>query len=198
MRAIFLAISLSALSLCALLARDDPFESPKQSEDSKSASKTDVFTNFNFKLPSTARKIKEITITYQNIDGSVDTQKFSIEKGIDWHYPISVSQLDAHIDKSPDYYSENKIIFFIKDSKLYISAKRKMLRDFILPEPFRILIDFSKEDGDVEKKLNIDDKYYKAITLIPHKDFLRVQLTLDGNYQYEVSKNDDGYILNLK
>lgn len=198
MKNLSLLIFLSIIFMSNLVARSDPFESPKQNLDSKNDQKSDVFENFNFKLPSTARKIKEIVITYQNIDGSVDVQKFSIDKSIDWHYPISISQLDAHIDKSPDFYSANKLILFIKDSKLYISTKRAMLRNFILPEPFRILLDFDKQDGDVDKTFSVNDKYYKVITLVPHQDFLRVQLTLDGNYEYSVSRNDDGFVLDLK
>ncbi|MDU7693402.1 MAG: AMIN domain-containing protein [Helicobacter sp.] len=183
-----------------LLSRDNPFQPPAAPnvDDKNSKTEQNSFENFDFKLPSTARVLRDIKITYENVDGSISEESFNINKQIDWHYPISINQKDAKITKNTDYASVNKIIFFAKDNDLYITTKRKILRDFVLPEPFRIIIDFDKDAKDVEREINLDQKFFAKIDLISHREFYRAQITLDGNYEYEIKKSEDGFLLILK
>lgn len=179
-----------------LIARENPFESlASPNTDTRINNKQDdkIFESFDFKLPSTARVLKEIKIIYQNIDGSIEEKVLNIDKNIDWHYPISLSQKDAIVSKDSDYINANQIIFFTKENQLFITTNRKMQRDFILPEPFRIIIDFEKKDGDNDDAISINQKYFSSINLIKYKDFYRAIITLDGHYQYKISKSDDGY-----
>ncbi|WP_104697883.1 MULTISPECIES: AMIN domain-containing protein [unclassified Helicobacter] len=190
------------LFCCLLLgARENPFESlSSPNTDTQLNNKRDdkIFENFDFKLPSTARILKEIKIVYQNIDGSLEEKTLNIDKNIDWHYPISLSQKDAIISKDSDYISANQIIFFTKENNLFITTNRKLQRNFILPEPFRIVIDFEKKDGDNDDSISINQKYFSSINLIKYKDFYRAIITLDGHYQYKISTSDDGYQITLQ
>ncbi|CBG39446.1 AMIN domain-containing protein [Helicobacter mustelae] len=185
------------------VARDNPFESAVDPNMDSQTSEDNIkknFESFDFKLPSTARILKSITITYQNIDGSIEQKILPIEKSVDWHYPIALTQRDAIIDKEENtqYFSTKKMIFFAKDSKLYITTKRKMLRNFILPEPFRIIIDLSKDPSDGDEVLDLKQKYFSSVTMSTHKNFFRISITLDGHYRYEITPSDDGYILSVQ
>ena len=184
-----------------LSARENPFESltsPNTDTHINEEKKSGIFESFDFKLPSTARILKEIKVIYQNIDGSVEEQLLDINKDVDWHYPISISQKDAIVTPNSDFVTIGKIIFFTKDNKLFITTNRKIERDFILPAPFRIIIDFDKQDADIDELKELNQKYFTSVNLIRHKNFYRAIITLDGHYKYEITKIDDGYQLSLQ
>ncbi len=188
-------------SLVFLVARENPFESlmsPNIDTNIDEEKKADFFESFDFKLPSTARILKEIKVIYQTIDGGIEEKVLPINRNIDWHYPLSLSQKDALIQENSDYISVSKMIFFAKDNKLFITTNRTMEISFILPEPFRIIIDFNKQDIDVDKTNILHQKYFSSINLIKHRDFYRIIITLDGHYEYQITKTDDGYQIQLQ
>lgn len=195
--------SILCFFLFILEARDNPFESsinPNMDSQENPEEIKKNFESFDFKLPSTARILKEIKIVYQNINGSIEEKTLPIDKSIDWHYPIAITQKDALINNNEDtqYFSARKIIFFAKDNKLFITTKRKIERNFILPEPFRIIIDLSKDSVDGDEILELKQKYFSSVALSSHKDFFRLAITLDGHYQYSIEQNEDGYILSVQ
>lgn len=192
---------LSVLLFSQIIARENPFEAITQpnidthiDEDIKEK----IFQDFDFKLPSTARILKSVKIVYQNIDGSIEEQELPVDKSIDWHYPLTISQKDAKINENTDYVSAEKIIFFTKDNKLYITTNRKLERDFILPEPFRIILDLEKESSDSDRNIQLNQKYFSNITLTKYNNFYRAAITLDGHYKYKIHKTDDGYQIILE
>lgn len=196
MKKIFLLLFYCTFIFC----RENPFESLSlPNVDTKITDQKDnsIFEAFDFKLPSTARILKEVKVVYQNIDGSIEEKVFKVDKNIDWHYPLSLSQKDASISKDSDFISVNKMIFFTKENKLFITTNRKMQRNFILPEPFRIIIDFDKKDGDKDTINKINQKYFSTINFIQHQNYYRAVITLDGHYKYEILKTDDGYQISL-
>ncbi|MCE3040213.1 AMIN domain-containing protein [Helicobacter anatolicus] len=195
--------SVFLLFIFILNARENPFEStinPNMDSNRDTSEIKKNFESFDFKLPSTARILKEIKVVYQNLNGGLEEKTLQIDKSIDWHYPIAITQKDAKINESEDtqYFSAKKIIFFAKDNKLYITTKRTMKRNFILPEPFRIVIDFSKDTIDADELLELKQKYFSSIFLNAHKDFFRAYITLDGRYKYSITPNDDGYVLSVQ
>lgn len=184
-----------------LFCRDNPFESatsPNTDTNIDEKKRSNFFESFDFKLPSTARVLREIKVIYQNIDGGLEEKTIKIDKNIDWHYPLSLNQKDAFIESDSDFIRISKMIFFAKDNKLFITTNRNMERDFILPEPFRIVVDFNKQDVDVDKFNALNHKYFSSINLVRHKDFYRAIITLDGHYEYKIKKTDDGYELSLQ
>ncbi len=194
-------IFMSLLICIPLSARENPFEavnSPDTNTHLDDKTKEAIFDNFDFKLPSTARILKGIKVLYQNIDGSVEEQEFSINKSIDWHYPLTLNQSNAHLNENADYVAADKIIFFSKSNKLYITANRQLERDFILPEPFRIILDFQKDSSDRDREIALDQKYFSKITLTKYDNFYRVAIVLDGHYKYTIQKTNDGYQVTLK
>lgn len=198
MRKLLLFVAL----LHCMIARENPFEAVTQPSTDTHINKNvkdKIFQDFDFRLPSTARILRSIKISYQNIDGSIEEQELPIDRTIDWHYPISITQRDARIsENSNNYVDADRIIFFTKDNNIYITTNRKLERDFILPEPFRIILDLEKDASDSDKKIPLNQKYFSDISLTKYNNFYRVAITLDGHYKYKIKKTDDGYQITLE
>lgn len=75
-----------------LEARENPFESPVSSAEvgkmTDIEEKSEDFENVSLELPSSARILKSVTVTFQNIDGSIGKEERQIEQNVDWHLPL--------------------------------------------------------------------------------------------------------------
>lgn len=184
--------------------RDNPFEPfllPKESSHNSNQEAKDYFEAFDFKLPTTARVLKDITVTYQNIDGSIETKTLHIDQSIDWHYPLRLTQQNALVSEETQYYSALPFEFIIKKNKLYIHSSYKMQRNFVLPKPYRIVIDVDKplkNSSNLRNIIEINKKYFTKISIGTHERFYRVVITLDGQYQYDFTAGDGNYIVSLR
>ena len=79
----------------ALIAREDPFTPVVAPKDSIRPyyGETRVFDSAQIELPSSARLIKKIEVTFQNIDGSLQTRSIAVRGRIDWRMPLIISQV---------------------------------------------------------------------------------------------------------
>ena len=82
---------------CTLLlwARDNPFETvitQKAEEHKPPTMNQDPLSSVEFVLPSTARILKSVQVTYQNLDGSIENKTIQLDESIDWHYPLLIAQ----------------------------------------------------------------------------------------------------------
>ncbi|PAF50447.1 AMIN domain-containing protein [Helicobacter sp. 13S00477-4] len=197
MKKIFIFLSL----LSILMARENPFEpllTPKESQHDTTKNSKEYFESFDFKLPTTARILKTITITYQNIDGSLDTKTIDIDQSIDWHYPLSLNQKNAIISEQTKYYTIAPFEFFVKKNKLYIHTPYKIQRNFILPAPHRIVIDIDRKEPNINQSLQINKKYFTKISIGTHNTFYRIVITLDGQYEYKIIQEDQYYVISVQ
>jgi len=82
---------------------------------------------------------------------------------------------------------------------LKIVTKDKLLRDFLLVRPQRIVLDF-KRDIDTRSYVNSGKKrkWFKKIKIGAHDGYYRVVIELDGYYQYRHKKIKGGYIFTLE
>lgn len=89
---IFFAIVSVASLLCA---REDPFTPMITPKDSIRPyyGETSVFDKAQIEFPSSARLIKKIEVTFQNIDGSIQTKSIAVRGRIDWRTPLLISQV---------------------------------------------------------------------------------------------------------
>lgn len=80
-------------SLC--IARNDPFTPVIVPKDSIRPyyGESSVFDTAQIEFPSTARLIKKIEVTFQNIDGSIETKSVAVSGRIDWRMPLLISQV---------------------------------------------------------------------------------------------------------
>ena len=88
--------ALSLLLLIPLLARENPFK-PVIDETvlpvtSNKEHKAPPFREVKVQLPVDARVLTSVAIYYQTLDGSVKKEVVSIDRSVDWHKPIVISQ----------------------------------------------------------------------------------------------------------
>ncbi len=89
--------------------------------------------------------------------------------------------------------------------KLYASGKNlklvtsdEMIRNFLIVDPHRIVIDFKKET-DIKSYVNkIPNNIFKEVKIGNHDGYYRVVVELDGLYRYDFKKISEGYLVELK
>ena len=81
------------------------------------------------------------------------------------------------------------IHFYYKENELLIDTEDTLIRDFLLPNPHRIVLDFKKKAFFSTYKKRLNKKFFKSIVIGNHKGYYRVVLTLDGKYTYTIQKN---------
>ncbi|TLE00375.1 AMIN domain-containing protein [Helicobacter muridarum] len=145
-------------------------------------------------LPSNAREIKNVTITYQNIDGTVGQKDIKIDKSIDWHYPIKISQQEAIRNIAKRYFSLNDFEFYIEGANFVVkSTKHRIIRHFLLAEPLTIIVDFSRDGGsEYNGNIGTGEKYFSNVNVNARSNMYRLSITLDGMYQYNLKSLKDG------
>ncbi len=157
-------------------------------------------------LPSTARIIESVTVTYKNLDGSVANKKVLIQNRIDWHLPIFISQnYNEVMTKVPSKKVNYKkiaalkfISFYVNKNELKIITKDKLLRNFLLVKPHRIVCDFRRQtDIGSFVKNGYKKSLFTKIRIGTHKGYYRVVIELDGYYSYKLNHIAGGYMITL-
>jgi len=196
----------------SLYARENPFMPTDGEIDIPLTSNKDnskpALQKATISLPKYARILQKVTIEYKNLDGSVESKSIELDNSVDWHLPIFISQNYATTSEkqiAKKVNSKWKKIATMKYATFYTSKKRlklvtkdKAIRDFLLVQPHRIVIDF---DRDVSlkafTKINKNNIFSK-IRVGNHDGYYRVVLELDGYYRYKMKKISDGYIFQLR
>ena len=202
------------LLLLSLNARENPFFPTKDdnvplltSNEKKDKEPLDKVQTI---LPNQARILQKVTLEYKNLDGSIETKIVEIDKKIDWHIPISISQNKPQ--EEPLVYTkqstkeENKesaksvsmesAKFSINSKKIKIQTQDKILRDFAMTSPNRVVIDFSNPKEVKNQSFNIGT-IVKNIKIGSHKEYYRAVIELDGRYKYKLLKTAEGCEITL-
>ncbi|QSZ42886.1 AMIN domain-containing protein [Sulfurimonas aquatica] len=216
-------LTIFSLMIFSLYARENPFFPIENEIDIPMTSNQTRFVEplkrASYTLPSTAREIQSITIRYKNLDGSIVDKKEILNNSIDWHLPIFISQ-NYNSSESTTSNSLNKItssknkakktkaikLISLKFLNLSLDNKRikimtndKMIRNFLLTKPHRIVCDFKREIDirSYEKELSSSGIVTK-VKVGNHNEFYRVVMELDGYYRYTSKELKNGYLLTLQ
>ncbi|MDD6056254.1 MAG: AMIN domain-containing protein [Helicobacteraceae bacterium] len=178
----------------------DPFTpvfTPKTSGQITNAPQLNLFTKTEMLLPSTARKIKKISLEYQNLNGSISTIEQELDGDIDWHFPLILSQeVQPKVPNIPTSESFNLKGFFdisLTKNTIGIDTNLPMIREFTLASPYRLVLDFQaplNDSGGVRE--NLVDSFKPSIPIVreislnTHLDFYRLTIFLDGQYKYDL------------
>ena len=208
MKKVLLLLSFSIL----LIARENPFFPPKglsaPSYTTNKVKEQKPFTPHTLRLPSSARILKSVILKYENLDGSIVTKEVPIQEAIDWHKPFELrhkkehevpKQVTKRVKKAPNYTkiaSLRFISFYAKKDLLKIVTQDKLLRNFKLVKPQRIVLDF-KRDANFRTYSFKGKRNFKKIVVGNHDRYYRVVIELDGRYSYTIDKTKDGYLLQL-
>lgn len=225
-KSIILLISLAVW----LDARDNPFFPSNDSQNllttTNQIQQHEQLKQATLTLPSSARILKEVSIEYINLDGSVERKSINLDNSIDWHLPIFVSQSYTndsmaqgnmpikqtekisstansiiHPVENPTKESFHKladydfIAFMYKSKTLKIITDDKNIRDFMLVDPYRIILDFGEDYDFKSLQQDIKGSIFKRIRIGNHDGYYRVVIELDGQYKYDLKTDKDGYIL---
>jgi len=154
-------------------------------------------------FPNSARIIKEVAVTYQNLDGSIDTKSITLDQSIDWHLPLFVSQSYSanEAPKTPksnqsaakELFKNDWIRFSHLDKEIHINTSDMMIRHFMLIRPYRVVLDFKRDSSFKTVSKEIDATPFTKITLGNHGNYYRAVIELDGQYHTSVN-NDNGQI----
>ena len=195
----------------SLFARENPFF-PINSEldiplSGQQVKKAPMLKRATLTLPSTAREIERVTVTYKNLDGSIAKKSVELQNSVDWHLPIFISQnynltreVQTQLQKPKKSVKFKKlaslgfITFYTQGKVMKIKTKDKLLHSFLLVKPHRIVCDFKRET-DLRSYVKKGDasSVFKKITVGTHTGYYRVVVELDGSYAYSVKKESEGY-----
>lgn len=177
----------------------NPFESvmtPKQSGQISNPPKLNLFTKTTLNLPSSARKIKKITLSYQNLDGSISTMEQELDGDIDWHFPLVLSQevqANTALPTFSDFDFHDTFAFHIDKKNLTLKTPLKLIRDFTLASPTRLILDFkSNSKQNLKDSITTNLPVINGVKLQTHLDFYRITLNLDGQYKYSLKPTKEG------
>ncbi|WP_164865091.1 AMIN domain-containing protein [Helicobacter pylori] len=187
--------------LSVLLARDNPFESEINSKNLQGGFNgiyDSYFKEIHVDLPTSARILKQITLTYQDIDGSIHSKVVGIDKSIDWHYPLKLSQHTLNQAAFEKRYQIQDFDFLMANNTMTLRSPYKILRSFVLVNPYRIVLDTQKGPLDIYQNRDLNQKFFSHIKVGTHKDYYRITLILDGKYRYLLEEKNGAYELQLK
>ena len=87
----------------------------------------------------------------------------------------------------------------IAEKNIKIYTKYKKIRDFIVSNPYKIVVDFEKKEGSFTTKTAAFSKApFISAALGNHDGFYRIAIVLDGQYRYEIKSIEKGYLISLK
>ncbi len=200
--------------LITLNARENPFFPTEGEKDIPLTSTKDMslpaLKRATITLPSQARVLKKVTIEFKNLDGSIESKNIELENSIDWHLPIFISQSYSAINESVEPIISEKqdsfkkiasvkyAIFLSSEKTLKIVTKDKVMRNFLLTEPHRIVIDFKRDTSLKSYTKKIPKNIFSVIRVGNHSGYYRAVVELDGFYRYTMKKVSDGYIFILR
>jgi len=189
--------------MVTLTARENPFEEKILQKDGPAVIKKRNVKHFSqdtVKPPEGARILKDITVEYQNLDGSITKQKLNVNKHLDWNAPIQISQKKAKKQKNikKTIKSTKFLSVIVEPNRIFLETDDSYIRDFFIIKPFRIVIDFDRTASFNSKTYNPKVAPFKTIAVGNHKTYYRVVLTIDGRYAYDTKIYDNGVLIELK
>lgn len=207
-------LTITILLITSIEARENPFFPSTGEKDLLNTSNKDLSVSSlkraAISLPSSARVVQKVTIEYKNLDGSIQNKSIELNNAIDWHIPIFISQSMNNIKeiepkvKTPEkikkyehLFVSKYITFYKKDNELKIVTKDKMIRSFLLTDPYRIVLDFARDVNLKSQAKSFSSKLFKKISLGTHDKYYRAVILLDGQYKFEKNKIQDGYVIKL-
>jgi len=154
-------------------------------------------------LPDQARVLEEVTVSYKNLDGSIEKKTIQVDRSVDWHIPLFISQSYNTTDKAEKSTSKVKkrtrnidfefINYTISKKEILIHTEDKLIRNFLLVNPHRIVLDFKREANFLSYEKSLTTIPFKELRMGNHDGYYRVVISLDGRYRYQTDTTNSGY-----
>lgn len=194
---------LSSLLVTILFSRENPFFSTSESQTHSTTSKKETnkppLTTMSYNFPNNSRVLKEVTFTFQNLDGSMETRTLEIDQSIDWRAPLILSQggntqprRSSSPAPSPSSFELGFIQFSASKNHLSITTKDPMIRNFSLSDPSSIVVDFKHNGPFKSYQKELLATPFTHVKVTNHGKFARATITLDGHHMCNVSTTVQG------
>ncbi len=179
-----------------VFARINPFV-PVIKPENRLIVKPDYFKKTKVLLPNDARILKKVIFVYQSVNGSIKQKEVIINKNIDFHKPIYISHSPKKFNLQELYFL-NLFKMYIKNRKIFIQTKDKLIRSFFLIRPFRIVLDFKKNADFLTIKKYLKNSFIKKVIVGNHSGYYRVVIYFDAKYMYKIKKTDEGIKIEIR
>lgn len=200
-----------------LEARENPFFPAKGEKDipytSNQVKLAEPLKRSSITLPSSARIIKKVTIEYENLDATIEKKSIDLDNSIDWHLPIFISQNYTQSEtktqrekklkknetiKYKEIASVKHAKFLSSQKTLKVVTEDKIIRNFLLVKPHRIVLDFKRDTNIKSYAKENKGGIFCNVRVGNHAGYYRAVVELDGFYRYTMQKVPNGYIFNLR
>lgn len=203
-------------------AKDNPFDNNIEKKDDFVS--LNPFQRQDFTFNSDARILKNIIITYINLDGSEEQMTLDIYRSINWNDTYSIIKakipnatpiLDVSVTvpsekkqeennttinvETPLYSSEiyNFLSLGVYNNKINIKTQDKMLRNLSIGDPSKIIVDFAKQQNFNTKTLQVNTANVRKVVFGSHKGYYRLVIYLKGKYAYKYSNAENTHTFNF-
>ena len=177
-------------------------------------------------LPSRARVLSYVVFGFQSLDGSTEEVRMEVDKHIDWQDPLVLTTESLLLKPpssvppaepiastapkpTPPVVSAEPVLakevafggfitFFAHNQKLLIQTKDPLIRHFLMADPYRIVLDFTRNTAFYTKTLPVESGAFKSITMGNHNGHYRAVVLLNGHYVYGVEKTEEGLAIVLR
>ena len=158
--------------------RDDPFTPLIVPKDSIRPyyGESSVFESAKIDFPSTARLIKKVEVTFQNLDGSIETKSVALSGRIDWQVPLLVTQI---LNKNQRYALSN-----IENKTPPPAPKNTMVKDINIPLDKNEIDAIKKAESNAKK---VDSAPKKVDSSVKFADSKKAESNAKSNARFAES-----------
>jgi hypothetical protein len=178
------------ISAVLAFARINPFEPVINPDNTIKVVKQEYFKAKVY-LPDDARILKKIIFVYQSLNGDIKQKEVLINKNIDFHSPVIITHNPQNFGIK-EVKIDSLFTLFIKNRKIFIKTKDKLIRKMFLVKPFRLVMDFKKNADFLTIKKVLRNSIVKKIVVGNHNGYYRVVMYFDANYKYKITQMDEG------
>jgi len=104
----------------------------------------------------------------------------------------------VNVNMDSTFKLSDDLSFFINQNEITIFTKDIKIRDFLIADPYKVVVDFRKASSYATKTLEFKKAPFVSATLGNHDGFYRIAILLDGHYRYDLQAFNGGYIIKLK
>lgn len=184
-----------------LFARENPFvplvDTQQLPITSSDPTVKEDLKEFEFSLPSGAMIVDSIVVNFQDASGEVKNQTYGVDKKINWHYPLYLSHSPKKHFETKEYQPLDFVKIVHEGTTITIYTTDKMIRNFHLINPFKLVFDFENGESFFTKREQMD-KPVVEYAVGNHGGYYRVVLEFDATYRYEVQDMPNGVKVELK
>jgi len=192
-----------------LEARENPFMPVEKNLEYSTniVIRQDELEKESINLSKTARELMFVELHIKNIDGSKSVQKVQIDKSVDWHKPIIIVHQDVQIIKEKNTkkhllsFGKPKPFFTLEadNNIIYLTTKDKLIRDFILTNPYRLVFDLKRNARFLTYTQDVTTKQIKKVRLGNHHGYYRIVIDFDSNYKIKKEpKQGNTYLFRME